>query len=51
MSDATNMLTPAPHAPAKQQAVVAPRVHTRDGAVLHAHPGESVLETLERHGH
>ena len=51
MSDATNTQTPAPHAPAEQHAVVAPRVHTRDGAVLHAHPGESVLETLERHGH
>ncbi|MFM5428170.1 class I ribonucleotide reductase maintenance protein YfaE [Aeromonas veronii] len=51
MSDATNTLTPAPHAPAERHAVVAPRVHTRDGAVLHAHPGESVLETLERHGH
>lgn len=51
MSDATDTLTPAPHTPAEQHADVAPRVHTRDGAVLHAHPGESVLETLERHGH
>jgi ferredoxin len=50
VSDATNTLTPAPHSPAEQQAGQTPRVHTRDG-VLHAHPGESVLETLERHGH
>nr|WP_272870437.1 class I ribonucleotide reductase maintenance protein YfaE [Aeromonas caviae] len=28
----------------------APQVQTLDG-VLHPHPGESVLETLERHGH
>ncbi|MDX7762981.1 class I ribonucleotide reductase maintenance protein YfaE [Aeromonas caviae] len=27
-----------------------PQVQTLDG-VLHPHPGESVLETLERHGH
>ncbi|WP_303845656.1 class I ribonucleotide reductase maintenance protein YfaE [Aeromonas sobria] len=50
MSDATNTLTPPLQTAAEQHAVVAPRVHTRDG-VLHAHPGESVLETLERHGH
>ncbi|HEH9401144.1 TPA: 2Fe-2S ferredoxin-like protein [Aeromonas sobria] len=50
MSDATNTLTPALHTAAEQHARPAPRVHTRDG-VLHAHPGESVLETLERHGH
>ena len=50
MSDATNTLTPALLGAAEQHAVVAPRVHTQDG-VLHAHPGESVLETLERHGH
>ncbi|MGL5498787.1 MAG: class I ribonucleotide reductase maintenance protein YfaE [Aeromonas sobria] len=50
MSDATNMLTPALHGAAEQHALPMPRVHTRDG-VLHAHPGESVLETLERHGH
>ncbi|MCX7129051.1 class I ribonucleotide reductase maintenance protein YfaE [Aeromonas sp.] len=50
MSDATNTLTPALHGATEQHAVVTPRVHTRDG-VLHAHPGESVLETLERHGH
>nr|WP_323929637.1 class I ribonucleotide reductase maintenance protein YfaE [Aeromonas caviae] len=34
-------------APEGQQA---PQVQTLDG-VLHPHPGESVLETLERHGH
>ncbi|MDX7812487.1 class I ribonucleotide reductase maintenance protein YfaE [Aeromonas caviae] len=28
----------------------APQVQTLEG-VLHPHPGESVLETLERHGH
>ncbi|RWT33491.1 2Fe-2S ferredoxin-like protein [Aeromonas caviae] len=28
----------------------APQVQTLDG-VLHPYPGESVLETLERHGH
>jgi len=37
------------HAP-EQAASAAPLVHTRDG-VLHAHPGECLLETLERHGH
>ncbi|ENC9558257.1 class I ribonucleotide reductase maintenance protein YfaE [Aeromonas hydrophila] len=50
MSDATGTLTPAPHAAPAQSDAGAPRVHTQDG-VLHAHPGESVLETLERHGH
>ena len=50
MSYATNTLTSAPHAAAEPHAVVAPRVHTGDG-VLHAHPVESLLETLERHGH
>lgn len=50
MSDATGTLTEHLHtAPAKSE-TGAPQVHTRDG-VLHAHPGESVLETLERHGH
>lgn len=50
MSDATGTLTEPLHtAPAKSE-TGAPQVHTRDG-VLHAHPGESVLETLERHGH
>ncbi|HDX8593789.1 TPA: 2Fe-2S ferredoxin-like protein [Aeromonas dhakensis] len=50
MSDATCTLTEPLHtAPAKSE-TGAPQVHTRDG-VLHAHPGESVLETLERHGH
>ena len=50
MSDATGTLTPAPHAVTAQSEAGSPRVHTQDG-VLHAHPGESVLETLERHGH
>lgn len=37
------------HAP-EQATSAAPLVHTRDGALL-AQPGESLLETLERHGH
>ena len=37
------------HAP-EQAASAAPLVHTRDGALL-AQPGESLLDTLERHGH
>lgn len=49
MSDGTKTLAPAPlHA--TEQGAQAPLVHTRDGALL-AHPGESLLETLERHGH
>ncbi|MFM5508242.1 class I ribonucleotide reductase maintenance protein YfaE [Aeromonas rivipollensis] len=50
MSDATNTLTPAPCSAPAQSEAGSPRVHTRDD-VLHAHPGESLLETLERHGH
>lgn len=50
MSDATATLNAplltATTAPEGQ----APQVQTLDG-VLHPHPGESVLETLERHGH
>ncbi|MGE6124315.1 class I ribonucleotide reductase maintenance protein YfaE [Aeromonas rivipollensis] len=50
MSDATNMLPPAPCSASAQSEAGLPRVHTQDG-VLHAHPGESLLDTLERHGH
>lgn len=50
MSDALQTRAPAPVSAAEQQLALAPRVHTRDG-VLQPHPGESVLETLERHGH
>ncbi|MCK2083694.1 2Fe-2S ferredoxin-like protein [Aeromonas sp. 3925] len=50
MSDATNTLSPAPCSAPAQSEAGSPRVHTRDD-VLHAHPGESLLETLERHGH
>ncbi|WOX46670.1 class I ribonucleotide reductase maintenance protein YfaE [Aeromonas sp. XH] len=48
MSDAIGTLAPAPLATG--EAAAAPRIHTRDD-VLHAEPGESLLETLERHGH
>ncbi|MGE6221976.1 class I ribonucleotide reductase maintenance protein YfaE [Aeromonas media] len=50
MSDATNTLTPSPCSAPAQSEAGSPRVHTQDD-VLHAHPGESLLETLERHGH
>ena len=50
MSDATNTLATAPQPATQQEATQAPLVQTRDGTLL-AHPGESVLETLERHGH
>jgi ferredoxin len=50
VSDATNTLAPTPQPATRQEAPQAPLVHTRDGTLL-AHPGESVLETLERHGH
>ncbi|MDH0348534.1 class I ribonucleotide reductase maintenance protein YfaE [Aeromonas dhakensis] len=50
MSDATGTLTEPLHTASAKSETGAPQVHTRDG-VLHAHPGESVLETLERHGH
>lgn len=49
MSDAVSFPSPAPQ-PATAQEPQAPLVHTRDGA-LQAQPGESLLETLERHGH
>lgn len=48
MSDAIGTLAPAPLATG--EAAAAPRIHTQDD-VLHAEPGESLLETLERHGH
>nr|WP_280634122.1 class I ribonucleotide reductase maintenance protein YfaE [Aeromonas taiwanensis] len=43
-------MPPAPSLRDAEHEAATPRVHTRDG-VLHVHPGESVLETLERHGH
>ncbi|MGY3943818.1 class I ribonucleotide reductase maintenance protein YfaE [Aeromonas tecta] len=49
MSDAVSIPSPAPQQ-ATEQEPQALLVHTQDGA-LQAHPGESVLETLERHGH
>ena len=49
MSDAVSFPSPAPLLATEQESQ-APLVHTRDGA-LRAHPGESLLETLERHGH
>ncbi|WP_167576495.1 class I ribonucleotide reductase maintenance protein YfaE [Aeromonas taiwanensis] len=50
MSEAIGTLPPAPSLRDAEHEAATPRVHTRDG-VLHVHPGESVLETLERHGH
>ena len=44
------MLTPASCSASAQSEAGSPRGHTQDG-VLHAHPGESLLDTLERHGH
>lgn len=49
MSDAIGSLSPAPQQ-ATEQEPQAFLVHTRDGALI-PHPGESLLETLERHGH
>ncbi|WP_429164572.1 class I ribonucleotide reductase maintenance protein YfaE [Aeromonas rivipollensis] len=43
------MRAPAPQQ-VTEQGAQAPLVHTRDG-VLYPHPGESLLDTLERHGH
>ncbi|MGY3900855.1 class I ribonucleotide reductase maintenance protein YfaE [Aeromonas lusitana] len=49
MSDAISIPSPAPQQ-ATEQEPQALLVHTRDGALI-PQPGESVLETLERHGH
>ncbi|MFC5708475.1 class I ribonucleotide reductase maintenance protein YfaE [Aeromonas eucrenophila] len=49
MSDAASFPSPAPLLATRQESQT-PLVHTRDGA-LRAQPGESLLETLERHGH
>lgn len=50
MSDATATLNAPPHTATTAPEGQAPQVQTLDG-VLHPHPGESLLETLERHGH
>lgn len=50
MSDATAILNTPLHASPTAPEGQAPQVQTLDG-VLYPHPGESVLETLERHGH
>ena len=50
MSDATATLNAPLHTATTAPAGQAPQVQPLDG-VLHPHPGESVLETLERHGH
>ncbi len=50
MSDATATLNAPLHSATTASKGQAPQVQTLDG-VLHPHPGESVLETLERHGH
>ncbi|MFQ2717921.1 class I ribonucleotide reductase maintenance protein YfaE [Aeromonas caviae] len=50
MSDATATLNAPLHTATTAPEGQAPQVHTLDG-VLHPHPDESVLETLERHGH
>ncbi|MFQ2589513.1 MULTISPECIES: class I ribonucleotide reductase maintenance protein YfaE [Aeromonas] len=50
MSDATATLNAPLHSATTAPEGQAPQVQTLDG-VLHPHPGESVLETLERHGH
>ena len=50
MSDATATLNAPLHTATTAPEGQAPQVQTLDG-VLHPHPGESVLETLERHGH
>lgn len=50
MSDATATLNATLHTATTAPEGQAPQVQTLDG-VLHPHPGESVLETLERHGH
>ena len=50
MSDATATLNAPLHTATTAPEGQAPQVQTLQG-VLHPHPGESVLETLERHGH
>ena len=50
MSDATATLNAPLHTATTAPEGQAPQVQTLDG-VLHPHPGESLLETLERHGH
>ena len=50
MSDATATLNAPLHTATTAPEGQAPQVKTLDG-VLPPHPGESVLETLERHGH
>lgn len=50
MSDATATLNAPLHTATTAPEGQAPQVQTLDG-MLHPHPGESVLETLERHGH
>ncbi len=50
MSDATATLNAPLHSATTAPEGQAPQVQTLEG-VLHPHPGESVLETLERHGH
>ena len=50
MSDATATLNAPLQTATTAPEGQAPQVQTLDG-VLHPHPGESVLETLERHGH
>ena len=50
MSDATATLNAPLHTATTAPEGQAPQVQTLDG-VLHPHPGESVLETLELHGH
>ncbi|WP_439826204.1 class I ribonucleotide reductase maintenance protein YfaE [Aeromonas caviae] len=50
MSDATATLNAPLHTATTAPEGQAPQVQTLDG-VLRPHPGESVLETLERHGH
>jgi len=50
VSDATATLNAPLHTATTAPEGQAPQVQTLDG-VLRPHPGESVLETLERHGH
>jgi ferredoxin len=50
VSDATATLNAPLHTATTAPEGQAPQVQTLDG-VLHPHPGESLLETLERHRH
>ena len=50
MSDATATLNAPLYTATTAPEGQAPQVQTLDG-VLHPHPGESLLETLERHRH